>query len=265
MKPWGPAATLAWFGLFAVGTLILKDVLTIIGLYYAVSLRPDLDPAGEMLRRVLTQSEPQALEAFINRHRLALAQAVYHDAPYVFFGNLVGAALLIPGLCAAAFLRRTLPVREYLALHGLPPGALARWVGAAVSAEVLLSTLRWAAGDPTLAAQRLASTQALVIPAGAFAFGATVLHSAEREVLFRGFLFRGLGETRFGPAGAVALVTLLYAAWTAFDGGWAARWEIARDLLLGGLFALARLRTGSLAAPAAMHVASHLVVDHWPA
>lgn len=69
------------------------------------------------------------------------------------------------------------------------------------------------------------------------------------EIFFRGFLYTGFAASRLGPYGAIALIALIWSVihlqYDPFDMG--------IIFLIGLLFGLARLRSGSLYPPLLMH------------
>jgi len=103
---------------------------------------------------------------------------------------------------------------------------------------------------------------------GTFLFFVTAVTIAPvfEEMLFRGFIFIGLARSRVGVAGAIVLTT---AMWTAVHQHFTLEWfnELYGLAVLFGaglIFALARVRTGSLTASIALHAiwnAMLLLVD----
>lgn len=103
---------------------------------------------------------------------------------------------------------------------------------------------------------------------GTFLFFVTAVTIAPvfEEMLFRGFIFTGLARSRVGVAGAIVLTT---AMWTFVHQHFTVDWfnELYGLAVLFGaglIFALARVRTGSLTASIALHAiwnAMLLLVD----
>jgi membrane protease YdiL (CAAX protease family) len=94
---------------------------------------------------------------------------------------------------------------------------------------------------------------------GTFLFFVTAVTIAPlfEELLFRGFIFAGLAQSRVGMAGAIILTT---AMWTAVHQHFTVAWfdELYGLAVLFGagvIFALARVRTGSLTTSIALHAA----------
>lgn len=75
------------------------------------------------------------------------------------------------------------------------------------------------------------------------------------EVFFRGFLFEGFRQSRLGPVGAVGLTALAWAALHIQYG----IYDIAVIFLLGILFGVDRIKTGSLWSTIIMHAFTNMV------
>jgi len=75
------------------------------------------------------------------------------------------------------------------------------------------------------------------------------------EVLFRGFMFRGIQQSRLGSAGAILITSL---AWTAMHVQYDA-FGLATVFLLGIVFGIARRTSGSICVTLVMHLAYNLV------
>jgi membrane protease YdiL (CAAX protease family) len=80
-------------------------------------------------------------------------------------------------------------------------------------------------------------------------WGSNVLFTPiSEEILFRGFLYRGLAQSGVGPAGAILATSAVFAL-VHGDGGMMI-WHFS----CGSLFGILRWRTGSLTAPIAAHI-----------
>jgi len=158
---------------------------------------------------------------------------------------LLGCAVLL-----AVTRRRGLSWRDDLGLRWPAPGAAAAWTAAwvawAVATEVVGAQLGlqppapWPGYPPLVFALRVA----------AIGLAGPLLE----ELLFRGFLVQRLRRTRLGAAGAVALAS---AAWAALHLGYDAP-LVALIFLDGLLLGAARVHTGSVLLPAALHAAGNL-------
>ncbi|MGE0665962.1 MAG: lysostaphin resistance A-like protein [Sphingomonadales bacterium] len=172
----------------------------------------------------------------------------------------VGAAVGIV-LIARIVRRRGLSLGEYLDLRPVRHLALLPWMLALGAYFVLFVVL------PEMAMVREGGRSGLRA-GGTFLFFVTAVTVAPvfEEMLFRGFIFAGLARSRLGVAGAILLTT---AMWTAVHQHFTVDWfnELYGLAVLFGagvIFALARVRTGSLTAAIALHAgwnATLLLVD----
>jgi membrane protease YdiL (CAAX protease family) len=86
---------------------------------------------------------------------------------------------------------------------------------------------------------------------------ATVIFApAFEESFFRGFLFVGLKQSRVGPAGAIALTSIIFASLHAFQYD---VYGVVTVLVLGIAFGLVRLVTGSLWSTLILHSVWNLI------
>jgi hypothetical protein len=86
-------------------------------------------------------------------------------------------------------------------------------------------------------------------------FAVVAVAPITEELFIRGFLFQGVVRSRLGPAGAIVLSALGWAAMhTQYD-----LFGITTIVLGGLLLGYARLRSRSLYVPIAMHVVQNLV------
>jgi membrane protease YdiL (CAAX protease family) len=163
--------------------------------------------------------------------------------------SLVCTALVV----AIVKLKKTATLADSLALRPLDPRALRAWLVLLVAMLAAFDLLALALGRPIVPPfmrEAYASAQpvwliwvALIVAAPLF-----------EEVFFRGFLFRGLAASALGARATVVATALVWAVihvqYDALD--------IALVFAMGLLFGAARLRSGSLLAPLALHAAANL-------
>ena len=75
------------------------------------------------------------------------------------------------------------------------------------------------------------------------------------ELFFRGFLFSGLERTWLKKVGTIALTAVIWAIIHVQYG----LWDIFWICIMGILFGIARVRTGSIYTPVALHMVLNLV------
>lgn len=141
------------------------------------------------------------------------------------------------------------PLRTtYLGLTSVPVKSLLVWLAAGLLFALFCDRLSHLAGRPsvpdfmirtyTSANLKPLLWVALIVAAPIF-----------EEIFFRGFLYAGFAASRLGSFGAIALIALIWSViHLQYD-----PFEMGIIFLIGLLFGLARLRSGSLYPPLAMH------------
>ncbi len=171
----------------------------------------------------------------------------------------LAATLPATALLLAAASRRS-PWREYLAVDR-PSGADVRgWVVAFVLLLAAVDLATWSLGLPVVPDQVL---QMVGTARPLWLLAAVVLVTAPvfEELLFRGFIYRGLASTRLGPFGAIGLAAGLWAALHVQYGPYHVALVVVYGLVLG----VARWRSGSTTLAILLHATANLVafVQAW--
>lgn len=174
------------------------------------------------------------------------------------FVSFLGLSLAAPqcaGLVALLIKwKATLPVREYLCLHPVRARTALIWFGLLAlllaASDVLTYSLNRPVSPDVMAELYRTSRYA------ALAWFAIVLAGPIfEEVLFRGFMFRGIQASRLGNRGAILITSALWAiTHVQYDA-----YLIATIFALGILLGAARARTGSLYLTIAMHMATNVI------
>jgi membrane protease YdiL (CAAX protease family) len=168
--------------------------------------------------------------------------------------TLVSGPVEVVGVVFGVRLRGCGSVRGYLAWHGLSCRELTGWVGVALGLVVLLDWVTWLAGRPVVP-DVLADAYLSAGSAPLFWLAMVGVAPLSEEILFRGFLYRGLERSRWGAAGAILGSGLL---WTFMHGQYDV-WGILIVLLAGVVVGVARWRSGSVVVPWVMHVTLNTV------
>ena len=175
------------------------------------------------------------------------------DGYLLSLGTLLSALVCVPILFGIAGLKRGANLRDYFALRGVSARTLLAWMGITLVLLALSDGLTWLLGKPIVPEfMRLMyqTGEPLWLLWLALVVGAPVFE----ETFFRGFLFTGFSASA-GPAGAILVTAALWAAiHQQYD-----LYGIATLFVLGVVFGLARLRTGSLYVPLALHAMTNLV------
>lgn len=174
---------------------------------------------------------------------------------FVAFLGLSLAAPLCTGLVLLlARWKATLPVRAYLCLRPAGVRTLLAWFGLLIlllAASDVLTYLLDRPISPDVMTELYRTSRYAALAWFAIVLAGPVFE----EVLFRGFMFRGIQASRLGNAGAIAITAALWAVThVQYDA-----YLIATIFALGILLGAARARTGSLYLTIAMHMVTNLI------
>lgn len=221
--PWGPIATLALTALIAVAFAVAQLSLAIPYLLYrrgAGSLR-ELERAAAGLET---------------------------DGLFIALSVIGSGAVALALTLAAVWIRRGPGPAEYLGFERAPGATLLRWLLYTVLCGAGLELVTHLAGYPSIPdwmIQVYESAASLPLLLVAVVAAAPVVE----ETVFRGFFLEGVRRSRLGPPGAVLLAAL---AWALTHVQYEA-YYVGQVFCLGLLLGAARVRTGSLWVPIAMH------------
>ncbi len=230
---WGPWAT---FGLSVAIFLVNGLFQTIIVVFFAVLLATD----------GYSFSDAAGIQQFL--------QDLMAD------GRMLSLAIAVSAIAGIAVtvlfikIRRVLSVTEYLELKAIGPKSVLMVLGvfvAAVALSVAVSLLFKTQGDDIFS-NAYRNTPWPVF----FWLAVVVIGPVYEEVLFRGFLFAGLQQSRLGIAGTIVVTGLAFALLHS------AQYEsaiIAQIYVLGILLGLVRWKTGSLWSSILLHAVWNLM------
>ncbi|MBI4987910.1 MAG: CPBP family intramembrane metalloprotease [Rhodocyclales bacterium] len=153
-------------------------------------------------------------------------------------------------------LKRGSNLADYLAIKSVPTRALIAWLGiliALIAASDLVSLYLGRPLVPSFMTSTYATAQPVWLLWVALVFAAPVFE----EIFFRGFLYKGFASGFIGPMGSVILIAGLWAAiHTQYDA-----YDMGTIFITGVALGLARMRTGSLLVPLAMHATANIVAN----
>jgi uncharacterized protein len=228
---WGFLGTLIW----GVVILIIGFILQIVALFAVVLWR-----YGDIEK--LSGSE--LAQVFISTSDSGLGLSVV-----TFLTTVVGGGLVV-GIIK---LKKDSILREYVCIKPVSLATMRNWLGLLGGLLVIEELLAIALGHSRSGSMSVAYATAnhvwllwiaLVIAAPLF-----------EEMLFRGFLLKGFATSFMGPIGAVVVTSgvwaVLHVQYDAFD--------MATVFCSGLLLGTARLVTGSLLVPLALHAAVNLL------
>jgi hypothetical protein len=188
----------------------------------------------------------------------SLSRDLVNDGTLLWTATLTGLPVVIAMTTLFASLRRPMSVRDYLGFRLPTARETGRWIAAVVFFEVVVGTAEWAAsrffGRPGVSEFMQSIYESS--KGNPFLWIAILVAApVGEELLFRGFLFSGLGVSRTGPVWAAIISS---AAWAGI--------HVQYDLLdRAGLFALGLLlaatwwRTRSLPLCILLHFVVSLV------
>lgn len=226
--PWGFWATAGFTALTMIGFLTVQ---TVIGIVFAVaefSINPDL-PQEELIRK-------------LERNGLFLALATCASAI----------------LCSAMVflwikIRRGPGVRDYLALKRVGWRSLAFWLGFTAVLLLIGDGITIATGKPVVPEYMLEVCRTSVFPPLLW-IAIIIAAPVFEEILFRGFLFTGFPRNLPGRILAVFSTSIIWATiHLQYE-----LYHIIMIFVIGIVLGIARIRTGSLLVPIAIHMMNNL-------
>jgi membrane protease YdiL (CAAX protease family) len=152
-------------------------------------------------------------------------------------------------------LRNELTGEEYLALNPVSTKTLLRWLLILIGFDVgcgVLSYLLGYGGVPESMKEFHRSAGSLPLLWTAVVIAAP----AWEELLFRGFMFRGVQASKLGSPGAIIITAL---AWSALHAQQYALWDLVLVFASGVLLGVARVKSNSTYLTFAMHSFSNWI------
>lgn len=224
---WGPGATLVWTAFVLALFYVLQIVF--FGIVLGATTPPGRTPGEHEIAQLAGNGDFIAAAIFIVDPLCLLA--------------LLGIVKARPG---ATF-------EDSLAVVQPPLGWMRTWIPVLIAFAMASDMLTWLLGKPIVpefmqVAWSTAEKVSLVIAVAAVA-------PVTEELIFRGFLISGLRPTRLGASGAVLVSSL---AWALIHGqyDW---YGMATIFGLGVLLGTARVKTGSVIVPIALHSFSNII------
>ena len=227
---WGLPGTVSW-GLLIGFAIVYAQVIGI-GLYIGID-NPGLDPANTDMDALLVQYQ---------LHGIAISS-----------GLILAAIVCLPLILGVIKLKKYSRIGSYLGIRGVPLKTFGFWVLAIFVAALAYDLLVWLLEKPIVPDFSLEVYRSA---AGSWVMWLAIVLVAPllEEVYFRGFLFKGLAASIAGPAGAITITALLWAAM-----------HVQYDLLgigfifiVGLILGVARYQTGSTVLTFALHLLLNL-------
>jgi len=226
---WGPWATIGFTLVLVFACLIVDTVVAVAFVVPAMIDNPEFDPA-----ELTAQLESSGLLLSV-----------------ISLLRVLCCMTLIPLFIVA---RRRLSVGQYLGLVPVSVRTMGVWLGVVLIFAVCSDGLTYALGReivPEFMLEVWHTAVWLPLLWLALIVGAPLVE----ETVFRGFLFVGLQQFRHGNVVAVLVTSTVWAAiHLQYD-----LYQIAIIFFIGILLGIARIRTGSLWVPLAMHALINLL------
>jgi membrane protease YdiL (CAAX protease family) len=227
--PWGFWATIGFSCIIAVVYFLVSIIFTFIFVIAAKILKPQIDI-------------------------LKFATSLDSNGLYLAMMTCLSAPLII-GLCLLfAKIRKNITIKQYLSLHSTGFRQYVKWTLILLLFIVCSDALAHALGTPIVSDFMLNAYKTVhFTPLLWLAF--IIASPLYEEIFFRGFLFKGIENSRAGPIGAVIITSLLWSALhTQYD------FLIIVCIFAGGLIlGWARIKTNSIYIPIAMHILQNLL------
>ena len=176
------------------------------------------------------------------------------DGTVITLSTFVSVPIMLGCIALCIYFRKGPSIRQYIGFNAVDIGTVLRWTGwvlLCLAAAELLSRImgRPVLPDFVIETYRTAMSRALLLAA------VVIAAPLGEEIFFRGFLLSGFRAGPLGDGAAVSLSALLWAA-NHFQYDW---FEIILVFLLGVLMGFAKIKTGSIYPPLAMHASVNLV------
>ena len=176
------------------------------------------------------------------------------DGVVLSVATFVTTLVCVPVVVGVAKLKKHSNIKDYFALKAVPIRSLMVWLGILIIFNALSDGLTVLLGKP-IVPEFMGVAYASARPAWMLWLAFVVAAPLFEETFFRGFLFTGFASSVVGPLGAVAITSVLWAAiHMQYD-----LYGIGTLFLLGILLGLARMLTGSLIVPLALHSISNII------
>jgi membrane protease YdiL (CAAX protease family) len=226
---WGALGTIIW-GLVIFSIFITLQIITII---------------ASALRSEKVLSEEQLREFFVSSQG---------DGSIIAASTLVTTAICCALISGIIKLKRGTRLTDYLAIRTVPLKTALFWLAGFSLFIAASDALTYFLGRP-IVPPFMTETYGSANPVWTFWIALVLAAPLFEETFFRGFLFKGLASSSIGTIGAIVLTAFFWAIiHTQYD-----TYNIATIFCIGLIFGAARMHTGSILMPLALHAFSNLV------
>jgi membrane protease YdiL (CAAX protease family) len=227
--PWGFWPTIGFSCVIGVVFLFVSIILSV-GIIVAVKiLQPQID-------------------------LMTFAQSLDSNGLFLAVVSFIIAPLVIGLSVFFAAIRKNITIKEYLCLNRTDWKNFAVWSSILLLFTAFSDALTSALGRPIVSDFTIKAYKTAYFPPLLW-LAFIILAPLYEEILFRGFMFKGIEKSRLGPIGALIITSL---AWSALHIQY--DFLIIASIFAGGLLlGWARLKTNSIYIPIAMHALQNLL------
>lgn len=185
---------------------------------------------------------------------MELAQSLDSNGLYLSLSTCAAAPLVIGLSLLFAKIRKNITIKEYFSLNRTSFRQFVKWILILLLYIVCADAVTSALGQPIVSDFMLNAYQTVhFTPLLWLAF--IIAAPLYEEIFFRGFLFKGIENSRAGPVGAIIITSL---AWSVLHVQY--NFVIIIGIFVGGLIlGWARVKTNSIYVPIAMHLLENLL------
>jgi uncharacterized protein len=185
---------------------------------------------------------------------LAVLEGGSEDGVALSIATFASTLICVPVVIGIAALKRHSSIKDYFALNPVRLRSLMGWLAILALFIALSDSLTVFLGRP-IVPESMSALQGSARPLWLLWLALVVAAPLFEEIFFRGFLYKGFASSVVGPAGAIVITSILWAAiHLQYD-----LYGICTIFVLGVLFGLARMLTGSLIVPLTLHAVSNIV------
>lgn len=186
-----------------------------------------------------------------------------NDTDFLLDGNLVFGSVLfsypfvIGSLFAVIHFREGLSLKEYLGWYDwrkLKVPQFLPWFGGLIGIMMVFELM-----SGHVDTSKAEMMEAFILSADPWVISLALVIGAPlvEELFFRGYMFKSFEGTRLGGVGTVLVTALVWVLIHGFQYGLV---ELVYLMLIGVLLGVARLKTGAICLPLALHVVNNLIV-----
>ena len=227
--PWGFWATVGFSVIIAIAYILIQVIVVVVFAVVAMMSSPKLD--------INQFAENLPMNGFFQ------TIAVCAVAPFT-----IGLIILF------AKIRRKITIKQYLGFHNPGWKKISKWCVVLVIFVGCFDALTFFINRPVVPEFMVSTyTTAYFRPLLWLAF--VIVAPLSEEMFFRGFLFKGIENSKMGPVGAIIITSLVWAAMhTQYD-----VYSMVSIFVGGLLLGFARIKSNSIYTPIAMHIIQNII------